>query len=360
MLDRTQRGGIFADRTVFRTEWVPSDFHSRDAELDTMATALEPMLDGNPAAGLFLAGPAGTGKTSSSQYLLEKLRAHAGTLHTATVNCWSNHSRYRVLYRIVEAIEGTNVRTQDHAAAALRDALGRVEAPTVVVLDEADQLGEPEVIYDLYEEPALAVVLTANTRTDVLRGLDERIQSRLRTFIDVEFAPYTAAELTPILEQRARHGLQPGVVDGTLLEDIARAANGNARDAIAALEGAAQRAVEDGAEQVTAEHVTDAVATASRDVREATLERLNDHQRTIYELVAAAGPLSPGAIYERYRDRMADPRSRRTVRKYVRKLEQYDLLVATGAAQNREYRLREDALRPDQSPGGAEPGSPSR
>ena len=347
MLGQSHRGAIFANAAVFSADWVPADFHSRDGELETMATALEPVLDGDPASGLFLSGPAGTGKTSSSRYLLSKLRTHAGELHTATVNCWSNHSRYRVLYRIVEEIKGPAARTRDHAASALQDTLRTVDAPTVVVLDEADQLDEPEVIYDLYEEPSLAVVITANTKTDVLVGLDERIQSRLRTFIDVEFDPYTAGELTPILEQRARHGLQPDVLEPDLLGDIARTANGNARDAIAALEGAAQRAVEDGAERIETEHVTAAVASASQDVRQETLERLNDHQRAIYDLIEAAGPLSPQAIYDRYREQMADPRSRRTVRKYVRKLAQYDLLTATGAAQSREYRLVEDPPQPD-------------
>jgi len=347
MLERSHRGAIFADAAVFRTQWVPADFHSRDAELDAMATALEPLLDDEPAPGLFLAGPSGTGKTSSSRYLIGKLQTHVADLQATTVNCWSNHSRYRVLARIVETIEGVPARTHDHATASLRDALGAIDTPTVVVLDEADQLEEPEVIYDLYEEPSIAVVLTANSRPGVLVGLDERIQSRLRTFLDVDFDPYTAAQLEPILEQRAAHGLQPDVIESDLLGDIARAANGNARDAIAALDGAAQRAVEDGADRITADHVTAAIASASQDVRRETLERLNDHQRAIYDLLAESGPLGPSAIYERYRERMDDPRTRRTVRKYVRKLVQYDLLASDGTSQNREYRLVEDAPRPD-------------
>ncbi|MDR5655772.1 orc1/cdc6 family replication initiation protein [Halodesulfurarchaeum sp. HSR-GB] len=346
MLHRSHRNEIVANAAVFDAGWVPADFRSRDAELNTMATALEPILDGEPASGLFLHGPSGTGKTSSSQYLLGKLSEHAEHLETATVNCWSNHSRYRVLRRIVEAVDGLRARTRDHAAAALQERLAELETPTVVVLDEADQLDEPDVLYTLYELPALHVVATANTKADVLLGLDERIQSRLRTFHDVHFAPYTAAELDVILQQRVDHGLQPDVIEAAQVRQIARAANGNARDAIATLDGAAQRAVEDGAERIRDTHVETAIETASRAVRSETLDRLNDHQHAIYEIVAATEPASPGTIYERYRDRMADPRSRRTVRKYLRKLEQYDLLVASGHAQSREYRLGPDAPRP--------------
>jgi orc1/cdc6 family replication initiation protein len=346
MLNRSHRGAIVANPAVFSTDWVPADFHSRDAELEAMATALEPILDGDPATGLFLHGPSGTGKTSSSHYLLEKLREHAAELETATVNCWSNHSRYRVLRAIVAEIETVSATTTDHAAAALRAALETVETPTVVILDEADQLDEPEVLYDLYEEPRLQVVATANTKRDVLLGLDERIQSRLHTFQDVHFAPYTADELRPILDQRVAHGLQPGAISQDLVGDIARAASGDARTAIATLQAAARQAIEDGTDRIESEHVATAVETAGQTVRRETLQRLNDHQRAIYELVAEA-PQSPGEIYERYQKQMAEPRSRRTVRKYVRKLEQYDLLVASGQAQSREYRLREDAPRPE-------------
>lgn len=347
MLDRTRRGAIFADARVFSADWVPGDFHSRDAQLNTMATALEPVIEGEAATGLLLHGPSGTGKTSSSRYLLQKLGEHTTGLRTAVVNCWTHHSRYRVLSRVLEAVDGAAAARHDHAASALRESLGDVDDHVVVVLDEADQLDEPDVIYDLYEERDLEVIVTANDRSDVFRGLDDRIQSRLRTFTDVAFPRNTADDLVPILEQRVKHGLQPDVVTADLVGDVARAANGNARDAIAALEGAAQRAVEDGTDHIRPDHVATAIDTASHEVRKATLDRLNDHQTAIYEIVAADGPISPGTIYERYVDRVSEPRSRRTVRKYARKLEQYDLFTATGAAQTRTYRLVADAPRPD-------------
>lgn len=346
MLHGSHRDAILADPAVFDAEWVPADFRARDGALETMARALEPILDGEPATGLLLSGPSGTGKTASSQYLLGKLRAHAASLETATVNCWSDHSRYRVLRRILAAIDGPAVATVDHAASALRDALEAVSAPTVVLLDEADQLDEPAVLYDLYELPRLHVVATANRKADVLLGLDERIRSRLRTFRTVAVEPYTTAELATILDQRVTHGLQPGVIEPAQVQEIARTANGNARDAIATLEGAAQRAVEDGAKRIDDGHVAAAIDGAGRNVRQETVERLNDHQYAIFEIVAAE-PGSPGAIYDRYRRRMADPRSRRTVRKYVRKLEAYDLLEISGRSQSREYRLAPDAPRPD-------------
>ena len=347
MLGRNQRGAIFADARVFAADWVPSDFHSRDAQLNSMATALEPILDGDPTTGLFLHGPSGTGKTSSSRYLLEKLRQHMFDLETAYVNCWSDHSRYRVLYRIADDVRGVAPAKHERSSSALLEAIRGVDEPIVVLLDEADQLDEPEILFDLFEEPALEAIITANNFQDVTVGLDERIQSRLRSYKHVKFNRYSPSALLPILEQRTNHGLQPDVIDQDLLEDIVRSANGNARDAIAALKGAAQAAVDESADTISAEHVRVAIETASQDVQRETLSRLNEHQYAIYEIVFEYDTLSPGDIFDRYRDRVDEPRSQRTVRKYLRKLSEYDLLTATGTAQTREYELVSGAPNPN-------------
>jgi orc1/cdc6 family replication initiation protein len=347
MLTRSGRGAIFADARVFDTEWVPSDFHSRDPQLNTMAKALEPLLDEDPVSGLFLYGPSGTGKTSSSLYLLDQLHQHMFDLETASVNCWTDHTRYGVFYRIADEIGHLTPSQHERSSTALRDAIESVDEPIVVLLDEADQLDEPEILYDLYEESGLEVILTANSREDVTFGLDDRLQSRLRTFVQVEFRPYSESALVPILEQRVKHGLQPGIIDDGLVALIARESNGDARDAIAALKGAAQAAVEDSADEIRAEHVHDALETASFDVQRETLARLNQHQSAVYDIVFESGPINPGEIFDRYADRMDDPRTKRTVRKYLRKLVEYELISADGNAQNREYAVLPGAPAPD-------------
>jgi hypothetical protein len=49
----------------------------------------------------------------------------------------------------------------------------------------------------------------------------------------------------------------------------------------------------------------------------------------------------PKEIRTRYADRVDDPRSKRTVRKYLRKLEQYNLIESDGRGPSRVYRLVE-------------------
>lgn len=46
----------------------------------------------------------------------------------------------------------------------------------------------------------------------------------------------------------------------------------------------------------------------------------------------------PTDIHTQYVDRVDDPRSKRTVRKYLRKLEQYNLVESEGRSPSRVYR----------------------
>ncbi|WP_071933133.1 hypothetical protein [Halodesulfurarchaeum formicicum] len=67
----------------------------------------------------------------------------------------------------------------------------------------------------------------------------------------------------------------------------------------------------------------------------------------VYQIVFEQGPLNPGSIFEQYADRMDDPRTQRTVRKYLRKLTEYDLLTAEGISQTREYSVVPGAPEPE-------------
>jgi cell division control protein 6 len=58
----------------------------------------------------------------------------------------------------------------------------------------------------------------------------------------------------------------------------------------------------------------------------------------LYDTIAAEEPIAPGDLYEAYEAAVDDPRTRRTVRTYLTKLEQYSLVVADGSAQGRRYR----------------------
>ena len=53
------------------------------------------------------------------------------------------------------------------------------------------------------------------------------------------------------------------------------------------------------------------------------------------------GPVGPSEIHDHYTDEVDDPRTKRTVRSYLSKMAQYNLLVAKGTSRNREYAIIE-------------------
>ncbi|MFB6081259.1 MAG: Cdc6/Cdc18 family protein [Halanaeroarchaeum sp.] len=341
MIGEPNRGAIVADARVFQEDWVPSDLTHRDAELNLMASALQPVVDGDPATELLLTGPSGAGKTVSAKYLLQKLREQVLDIETQYVNCWSDYTRYRVFYRVMDGVDSTEVHRHRSSASDLLDRLRDVDHPIVVILDEVDQLTETAALYDLYELPHVEMILVSNDETEVMAGLDDRLQSRLRTATRVSFDRYGTTALAAILRQRVEHGLQPGTVSDEQVQAIARAADGNARDAIAILRSAAQLAESRDADAITDAIVDDAVSDARTRVRRRLLEKLTDHQQVLYDVIAAEEPVSPGTLYAEYREAVDEPRSKRTLRKYLRKLEQYSLVTAEGAAQSRRYRTAE-------------------
>jgi Cdc6-like AAA superfamily ATPase len=129
-------------------------------------------------------------------------------------------------------------------------------------------------------------------------------------------------------------------VDRQHLEHIADAAAGDARIAIGILRNAARDAERAGQDELTADLVEAAVPEARQQVRQANLETLTDHQRVLYDIIEEHGEIDPGELYGQYQERVADPKTKRTVRNHLQKMVHYDLIVADGEKRARTYRLR--------------------
>ncbi len=70
-----------------------------------------------------------------------------------------------------------------------------IDTPTVVVLDEADQLDELRVVHELYGIPELTLVLISNEpwREFDLRDVEShpRLDSRIGSLGEIPFSAYT-------------------------------------------------------------------------------------------------------------------------------------------------------------------------
>ncbi|WP_435359240.1 Cdc6/Cdc18 family protein [Haloarchaeobius sp. DFWS5] len=339
---------MITDPRVLRDEWVPSEVRHRNAELNQLSTALRPVGEGDDRPGnAFLHGPPGTGKTCSAQYIVEQFCREVPDVDSQYVNCWTDSTRFAVLERVLENVgDTTDLHRQTTPVDELVRRLRDHGEPQIVILDEVDVLRDTAVLYDLYQLPAVSLVLVANQEEEFLASLDPRLQSRFRTCTTIRMSPYATDQLVAILSDRVRLGFEPEAVSTEQLERIADAAAGDARLGIGILRTAAQTAQERGAERIVAEHVTSAVPAAEHDVRRQTLSKLTAHQRVLYEIVHDRGEVASAALHEAYESRVDEPHVARTRRKHLNKLCEYDLLAKSGEGRARTYRVVEPAPSP--------------
>ncbi len=125
---------------------------------------------------------------------------------------------------------------------------------------------------------SISLVLIATE--DLLPYLDAASRSSFGVTRRVALAPYDRAALVDILASRAELALRPGSFEPAILEQIARvaAANGDARFALEVLTNAARAAEDDGARELTAEHVRRAKGSILPTVTESHLEGLTTNQ----------------------------------------------------------------------------------
>jgi orc1/cdc6 family replication initiation protein len=336
---------MIRDARVLRAGFVPREVEHRDAEVNHLSSVLEPITNGDPADTAVVTGPSGTGKTCISKFVTERLREEVLDVEATYVNCWRNYTRFRTLYQILDDIGATiDIHRQSTPHDELIDRLQQHDGPrTVVILDEADQLEDPSVIYDLHSLPQFAIICIANKEEELFSRVDDRLVSRLRSSEHVRMDKYHDEQLYDILSARAKRGLEEDVVDDDQLYRIADAAAGDARLAIGILRTAANKADRENRGQITGDILLDAAEDARAQIRQKSLDSLTPHQRTVYDIVRDRGPLSPSEIHDRYSEEVDDPRTKRTVRSYLSKMAQYNLLEAKGSSRDREYSLVDSA-----------------
>jgi len=334
---------MIRDARVLRAGFVPREVEHRDAEVNHLSSVLEPITNGEPADTAIVTGPSGTGKTCISKFVTERLREEVLDVEAIYVNCWRNYTRFRTLYQILDDLGATiDIHRQSTPHDELIDRLQQHDGPrTVVILDEVDQLEDPSVIYDLHSLPQFAIICIANKEEELFSRVDDRLVSRLRSSEHVRMDKYHDEQLYDILSARAKWGLDEDVITDDQLYRIADAAAGDARLAIGILRTAAGKADRENYERITDDILLDAAEDARAQIKQKSLDSLTPHQRVVYDIVREHGPVGPSEIHEHYSEEVDDPRTKRTIRTYLSKMAQYNLLEAEGTSRDREYAIIE-------------------
>jgi cell division control protein 6 len=313
---------LFRDREVLRPDYVPKELPHREEQILHVGRILVPVLKGSRSSNIFLYGQTGTGKTAVIKFIIDRLTKKSREIEAPVVACYINcrltGTDYRVFSKLCEVVD-INIPFTGLATNEVFDrfkvALDYKKMLLIVVLDEIDFLVRErgdELLYDLtrvnenLQSSKVSVVGISND-LQFKEHLDPRVLSSLSEE-EVVFRPYTAIELSDILQARADLGFLSGTLTKgalNLCSALAATEHGDARRALDLLRVAGELAEREGKSKVTEEHVRSAQNKIEEDRITTTLKTLPLHSKLVLcscYLIKQAGydGVITGNVYEVY------------------------------------------------------------
>jgi cell division control protein 6 len=330
---------IIEDARVLTADYLPNRMVHREGERQEIARNLRPLVEGGNPENMLLYGPPGTGKTAMARYVVEELKEEIFA-QSSYVNCFSQKSRFEIFYELLDQkLTTPRDGTSTEKIVDMFEEKTRKE-PTVIIVDEVDQVSDDEVLYELSRFQNTGIIFIAND-PKIFSHFEDRVRSRLSGMRRIQFTEYSEGELADILRSRRKHGLRDSSISDDQLKEIASRSGGDARVALNTLRYAVREAERKKLEEVTEEIVKDAVSQAYEENRLDSMDRLNEHQRKAYKIVEEEGDIQIGDLYERYQENVEDPKSRRTLLRYLKKMLNYDILEKKGSTSSARYMVSE-------------------
>jgi len=340
---------MITDPRVFDDDHVPRELLHRHTELEKLARALDPGWDGAGVDDVLIAGPSGVGKTALAKHYLTRA-TDATSLQWAYVACLGETTGAILREALRGLDDDTRVPPNTPVDDVRRGLAGAVDDHAVIILDEADDLPETDVLDQFAGIAGVSLIVVCHDRERWTSRLDDQHQTRFRSVIQPD--RYSVDELTDILRPRAQQGLEPNAVGVAELEEIADGSAGVARRGIQALRAAAELAAERGHGSIQAEDVEGCFDRARKRIRASNLSSLPYHHQVLYELIRNAGELRARELNQRYDDcaeelyegQAMTPISKRWRRERMPKLVEYDLVDVEDVPGGRMYRVLDESL----------------
>lgn len=325
-----ESASIIVNPDLLAEDYLPEKIPGREGQLKALGHSLTPALSRNKPMHAWLFGASGSGKTATSRYVLKQMRQEAN-VNGVYVNCWESHTLHFIMEKIVTDLRLLHTAQSSTTYKLMKFQRHIQSEPFIIVLDEIDKPEPKErntILYALSTLGKVGLLCISNDKL-AFYTLEERVKSRLNP-VQVEFHPYTKADLLEIISQRADLSLTPGTWSRQLLEKIVNLSGGDARVAIQTLKDAANDAQINRDKVIAESHIRNGWKNAQNWKRTYLLETLTPDHRLLYNLVKDNPGIVSGSLWQTYmlqtKEKGGEPIAVRTFSKYVSRLRDLGLI----------------------------------
>lgn len=363
-----KKGRIIKNKDVLRPTYMPDYLPHREKQINRIGDILSDALVGEITSNVLIYGKTGTGKTACAKYVGKELEIASKNddycVYVPHLNCQIIDTQYRIFSCLASYFNReipTTGLPMDRVYLEFKKALESEEKSVIVVLDEIDRLVRrgDEALYNLSRinaelRKSRVSIIGISNDLRFIQLLDPRIRSSLGQE-EIIFPPYDANQLRDILEQRAKLGFQPNVLDDDVIPLCAALAakeHGDARKALDLLRVSGEIAERSEIDEVREEDVRVARDRIEFDRVRETVRTLPMQSKLVLYGIAAldkkTSGITTGDVYQVYKmlcgELGVEPLTQRRVADLISELDMLGVINATIVSKGRYGRTREISL----------------
>lgn len=337
-MNHSTESKIFKNEEILSHEYLPEFLPHRENQIQFLAYSISNLTKGRPVRNIFIFGSPGIGKTASTKFVFREFENSSENVKTFYINCWTYNTSVSILTKLTEEFNMPGIFAKrrglgkDEVLRKFTEALDKSRKNIVVCLDEVDQLiyKDLNALYDFlrinqYTQNKIGLIFISND-PHVFSKLEPRIRSSL-SVEEIEFKPYTLAEMKNILQKRIElgfHSVEPAVP--ILAANHAIKKGGDVRAGLEVLKKAGMFAEDEGAGKLKVEHVKKVLRNVTKIKPKIIAEKIPDYEKIILQIVKENKKLSYGEIYKKFLEKSKKEISERMFRKYFQHLQSTGLI----------------------------------
>ena len=323
---------ILINEDALTEAFVPTRLLHREGQVRELERCLSPALKNRSVENIFLMGPSGTGKTTIIRWIFENYFEGI----SAYVNCWKHRTTHEVLTEILLSLK-IPVHGREPTGDLTKTLEKTVQKKKIVVcLDEVDRLKDFDLLYILSRGGCGLILVSTNSHA--LAVLTNRIRSGL-SLTEIEFPAYKTEELYDIIHDRVEYAFRPGALKNELMKIASVAALGDARKALEIVRKAGKKTEIRYLNEVTIKELKEAIAESNKFKMIYPIDKLNEHQKKIYEILEKNRKMPSGSLYTEYRTLIQSPVVDRAYRNYMQRMVNLGLIKSEGKGRWKNYEI---------------------